>query len=100
MIVIINFNKVIFSVPGHRGIVEVVVPWGPHRCPEVHHKLRRHVQEVNVLGALGLADELVVDEPRDTIWGPLNRVGDPVGAGVEASGVVMILSTIFPDNIH
>ena len=55
---------------------------------------------MNVLGALGLADELVVDEPRDAIRGPLNRVGDPVGAGVEASGVVMILSTIFPDNIH
>ena len=100
LIVIVNLNKVIFGVPGHLRIVEVVVPWRPARGPEVHHELRGHVQEVNVLGALGLANEFVVDEPRDAIRGPFDRVGDPVGAGVEAGGVVVVLSAIVPDDVH
>ena len=55
---------------------------------------------MNVIGALSLADELVVDEPRNAIGGPLDSIGDPVTARVETSGVVVILSTILPNNIH
>jgi hypothetical protein len=100
LIVIINLNKVIFGVPWHLGIVEVVIPWRPARGPKVHHELRWHIQEMSVLGALSLANELVVDKPRDAIRGPFDRVGDPVSAGVEASGIVVILSAILPDNVH
>ena len=55
---------------------------------------------MDILLTLALANELVVDVPADLVWGPLNGVGEPIGARVETGGVVMVLSTIFPDNVH
>jgi len=55
---------------------------------------------VNILGTLALADELIIDVPADIVRGPLNRVVDHLGARMEASGVVVVLGAILPDNVH
>ena len=94
LIVIVNFDVVVFGVPGHLSVIEIVVPWGPAWSPEVHHQLSWVVKEVDVLLTLTLADELIVDEPCDGVRGPLNTVGEPVSAGVEASSVGVVLSAI------
>ena len=99
-IIVVHLNEVVLGVPGHLSVVEVVVPWRPHGSPEVHHELSGHVEEVHILGTLGLAHELVVHEPAHVVRGPLDGVSEPVAAGVEASGVVVVLSTISPDDVH
>ena len=100
LVVVVDLNEVVFGVPRHGNIIKEVAPWGPARSPEVHHELGRHVEEVDVLGVLGLAGQLIVDVPRDVVRGPLDGVGVEIGARIEASGVVVILSAISPDNVH
>ena len=100
VIVVIDLDKVVLGVPGHSDIIEIVVPWGPGRSPEVHHELSVVLKEVNILSAFSLSDELIVDEPANVVGSPLNGVGEPVRLRVETSGVVMVLSAIFPDNVH
>ena len=99
-VVVVDLDEVVLGVPGHLGVIEIVVPWRPDRSPEVHHELSVVLEEVNILGALSLSDELVIDVPADVVGSPLNGVGEPVGLGVETGGVVMVLSAIFPDNVH
>ena len=100
LIIIVNFNEVVLGVPGHLGVIEIVVPWGPHRTPEVHHELSGHVEEVNILLTFALANEFVVDVPADIVGSPFDGVGEPVRAGVETGGVVVVLSSILPDDVH
>jgi len=100
VVVVMNFNEVVLGVPGHLGIIEIVVPWRPARSPEVHHELSRHVEEVHILLTFALADQLVVDVPGDLVGSPLDGVGKPVRARVEAGGVGVILGTVLPDNVH
>ena len=99
-IVIIDLDEIILGIPRHVGVIEVVVPGRPGRSPEVHHELRGHGKEVHIFGALALAHELVLDEPADLLRGPLDCVGDPVVARVEARGVVVVLGTIPPNDVH
>ena len=99
-IIIIHFNEIILGIPRHVRVIEVVVPRRPGWGPEVHHKLSGHGKEVHILGALALTYKLVLNEPADLLRSPFNGVSDPVSAGVEASGVVMILSAVSPNNVH
>ena len=100
LIVVIDLDEVVLGVPWHLSVVEIVIPRFPAGRPEVHHELRGHLQEVHILCALALAHELVVDVPADVVRGPLDRVGEPIAARVEASRVVMILLAVLPDNVH
>jgi len=100
LVVIVDLDIVVLGVPWHVSVIEVVIPWGPAGSPEVHHELSRHVQEVHVLSALSLSHEVVVDVPADVVRGPLDGVSVPIGVGVEASGVVVVLGAIPPDDIH
>ena len=93
-------HVVVLGKPGHLSVVEIVVPWRPARGPEVHHEWGWVVQEVHVFGALCLAHQLVVHVPGDRLGGPLDRVSEPVGAWVEASGVGVVLRTILGDDVH
>ena len=100
LVVRVGFNVVVLGEPGKIGVAEIIVPWGPGGSPEVHHNLGGLGQEVHVWGVLGLADEVVVDVPGHVVWGPLEGVGVPFVLGVEASGVVVVLLAILPDDVH
>jgi len=100
LVVVVNFNEIVLGVPRHLSVIEIVVPWRPHGSPEVHHELGRHVKEVHIFLAFALANKFVVNVPADVVGSPLDGVGEPVSARVEAGGVVMVLSTVFPDDIH
>ena len=99
-VVIVDPNKVVLGFPWHMRIIDVVVPGRLFWRPEVHQKLSRHVEDVIILGTLALAYKLIVDVSDDIVRGPLDRVFHNFGAWMEASGVVVVLSAILPDNVH
>ena len=99
-VVIVDLNKVVLGFPWHMRIIDVVVPGRLVRRPEVHQKLSRHVEDVNILGTLALAYKLIVDVSDDIVRGPLDRVFHNFGAWMEASGVVVVLSAILRETVH
>ena len=100
LIIIVDLDKVILGIPRHLSVIEKEVPGVPARSPEVHHQLSGHVEEVHVLLTLALAHKLVIDVPADVVRGPFDGVSEPISARVESSGVIVVLLTVLPDNVH
>ena len=84
LVVRLNLDVVIASVPWHARVVEVVSPSWESRSPEIHHEGAILGEEVDVFSVLRSAHHVAVNEPLNVIRSPLYNVVVPIGTGLEA----------------
>ena len=87
LVVRLDLDVVVTSVPWHARVVEVVTPSCESWSPEIHHEGASLGEEVDVLSVLSSAHHVAVDEPLNVIRSPFYNVVVPIGTGLEACTV-------------
>ena len=92
-------NEVVFGVPRHIGVIEVVAPAWESGRPEVHHEDLWLVEELDIRGVLSSAYDFVVDGPLHVGWSPLDSKRVVASAWLVRVDIRLVLLLPLPDNV-